>query len=39
LLFEDKITSEFNLYAVYPSARHLTARIRALIDHLVTVLG
>lgn len=39
LLFEDKMTSAFNLYAVYPSGRHLTVRIRKLIDHLVTVLG
>jgi DNA-binding transcriptional LysR family regulator len=39
LLFEDKMVSEFNLYAVYPSARHLTARIRKLIDHLVLALG
>jgi DNA-binding transcriptional LysR family regulator len=39
LLFEDKMVSVFNLYAVYPSARHLTARIRKLIDHLVTALG
>ncbi|MBL4672969.1 MAG: LysR family transcriptional regulator [Arenicella sp.] len=39
LLFEDKMASEFNLYAVYPSGRHLTARIRKLIDHLVIILG
>ncbi|MBO1895748.1 LysR family transcriptional regulator [Shewanella sp. BF02_Schw] len=39
LLFDDKMVSVFNLYAVYPSARHLTARIRKLIDHLVTALG
>jgi DNA-binding transcriptional LysR family regulator len=39
LLFEDKMASEFNLYAVYPSGRHLTVRIRKLIDHLVMVLG
>ncbi len=35
LLFEDKEADEFSLYAIYPSNRHLTARIRALIDHLV----
>lgn len=35
LLFEDKEPTEFSLYAIYPSNRHLTARIRALIDHLV----
>lgn len=34
LLLEDNIASVFNLYAVYPSGRHLTARIRKLIDHL-----
>jgi DNA-binding transcriptional LysR family regulator len=39
LLFDNKMVSVFNLYAVYPSARHLTARIRKLIDHLVTALG
>jgi DNA-binding transcriptional LysR family regulator len=39
LLFDDKMVSVFNLYAVYPSARHLTARIRKLIDHLATALG
>lgn len=39
LLFENKMASAFNLYAVYPSSRHLTVRIRKLIDHLVTVLG
>ncbi|MFT4790063.1 MAG: DNA-binding transcriptional LysR family regulator [Paraglaciecola sp.] len=37
-LFEDKTANEFNLYAVYPSSRHLTVRIRKLIDHLVQVL-
>lgn len=35
LLFEDKETSGLALQAVYPPSRHLTARIRALIDHLV----
>jgi DNA-binding transcriptional LysR family regulator len=39
LLFENEMVTEFNLYAVYPSARHLTVRIRKLIDHLVTVSG
>lgn len=34
LLFENKEASEFGLYAIYPPSRHLTARIRALIDHL-----
>lgn len=35
LLFEEQEASEFGLWAIYPSSRHLTARIRALIDHLV----
>ncbi len=35
LLFEDFEATEFGLYAIYPQSRHLTARIRALIDHLV----
>ena len=34
LLFEDCEASEFGLYAVYPPGRHLSARVRALIDHL-----
>lgn len=34
VLFEDQETSDFALYAVYPPNRHLTARIRSLIDHL-----
>lgn len=34
LLLEDHIPNKFTLYAVYPSGRHLTARIRKLIDHL-----
>lgn len=39
LLFEDKMANAFDLYAVYPSGRHLTVRIRKLIDHLVAVLA
>lgn len=35
LLFETMETDGFALYAIYPQSRHLTARIRALIDHLV----
>jgi DNA-binding transcriptional LysR family regulator len=35
LLFEDKEATEFSLYAIYPSNRHLTTRIRALLDHLI----
>ena len=37
LLFEEYEISPSALYAVYPSNRHLTARIRTLIDHLVNV--
>ena len=36
LLFEDMEGTVFGLYAVYPPSRQLTARIRALIDHLAT---
>ncbi len=35
LLFENEETKVIGLYAVYPPSRHLTARIRALINHLV----
>lgn len=34
LLFEEQETHSMALYAVYPPSRHLTARVRALIDHL-----
>ena len=34
LLFENNEASDFSLYAIYPPSRHLTARIRALIDYL-----
>ena len=34
LLFEDREPRVIGLYAVYPPSRHLTARIRALINHL-----
>ncbi len=34
LLFENQEASDISLYAIYPPSRHLTARIRALIDHL-----
>ncbi|MGH1541398.1 MAG: LysR family transcriptional regulator [Arenicella sp.] len=34
ILFEENEVTGFSLYAVYPPSRHLTARIRALIDHL-----
>lgn len=35
LLFESMETDGFGLYAIYPQSRHLTARIRMLIDHFV----
>ncbi len=34
LIFEKEEAKVLGLYAVYPSSRHLTARIRAVIDHL-----
>ena len=39
LLFEEMEGTVFGLYAVYPPSRQLTARIRALIDHLATTYG
>ena len=38
-LLTDYTTDEFGLYAVYPPNRHLTARVRALIDHLAHQFG
>lgn len=35
ILFEEYEASATGLYAVYPPNKHLTARIRAFIDHLV----
>ncbi len=35
-LFQDYDTESFGLYALYPPNRHLTARVRTLIDHLTT---
>ncbi|WP_298837306.1 LysR family transcriptional regulator [uncultured Roseobacter sp.] len=37
-LFEDAEVESIGLYAVYPPGRHLTARIRTLIEHLRTEL-
>jgi DNA-binding transcriptional LysR family regulator len=39
LLFEKNETKGTVLNAVYPPSRHLTARIRALIDHLAAYFG
>lgn len=36
IILQDFEVPEFGLYAIYPPARHLTARIRALLDHLKT---
>jgi DNA-binding transcriptional LysR family regulator len=36
LLFEAHEATALGLYAVYPTSRHLSARVRALIDHLAT---
>lgn len=36
ILFEGEEPNPSVLYAVYPPSRHLSARIRALIDHLAT---
>ncbi len=33
-LFGDRRSEDYGLYALYPPNRHLTARMRALIDHL-----
>lgn len=38
-LFPDFRTDDLGLYAVYPPNRHLTARVRRLIDHLAAVFG
>jgi len=39
VLFENNESRIIPLHAVYPSNRHLSKRIRALIDHLVDVFG
>ncbi|MEX3011012.1 LysR family transcriptional regulator [Hoeflea sp. TYP-13] len=38
-LFRDHRITDFGLYALYPPNRHLTARMRALIDHLAGFFG
>ncbi len=37
-LFPDYQSDDFGLYALYPPNRHLTARVRALINHLASIL-
>ena len=37
LIFEAEEAKVLGLYAVYPPSRHLTARIRAVIDHLAAL--
>ncbi|MCW8930539.1 MAG: LysR family transcriptional regulator [Gammaproteobacteria bacterium] len=39
VLFEEYEVTKFNLYAVYPPSRHLTARVRTLIDHLAHIIS
>lgn len=39
ILFPEQEASKVTLYAVYPPNRHLTARIRALIEHLADWFG
>lgn len=39
LLFEAQEPRVIGLHAIYPPSRHLTARIRAIIDHLSTTLS
>jgi DNA-binding transcriptional LysR family regulator len=39
VLFSEFETKAFSLYALYPPNRHLSARIRALIDHLASELN
>ena len=39
LILEEHCTNTLGLYAVYPPSRQLTARVRALIDHLATALA
>ncbi|MCP4317385.1 MAG: LysR family transcriptional regulator [Hyphomicrobiales bacterium] len=38
-LFADHRMTDYGLYALYPPNRHLTARMRALIDHLAGFFG
>lgn len=39
VILQNYESTKFNLYAVYPPSRHLTARIRNLIDHLAEVIS
>lgn len=36
ILFEENEASEIGVYALYPSKKHIPARVRALIDYLVS---
>ncbi|WP_419907785.1 LysR family transcriptional regulator [Hoeflea sp.] len=38
-LFEDSNAMDYGVYALYPPNRHLTSRMRALIDHLADYFG
>ncbi|MEL6476533.1 MAG: LysR substrate-binding domain-containing protein [Pseudomonadota bacterium] len=38
-LLPDWDAPDFGLYALYPPNRHLTARVRALLDHLAREFG
>ena len=37
--FAENEAFDFGVYALYPSNRHLTARVRALVDHLAATLA
>lgn len=39
IILQNFESTTFNLYAVYPPSRHLTARVRGVIDHLVEVIS
>lgn len=38
-LFQDEVALDFSVFALYPPNRHLTRRVRLLIDHLAEALG
>ncbi|MGF1477699.1 MAG: LysR family transcriptional regulator [Geminicoccaceae bacterium] len=39
ILFADQEAIDFGVYTIYPHNRHLTGRVRALVDHLAATLG